>query len=175
MIGFIPILKESCPPILLARPRKYHLFATFASPSQPKKRSSQVSLTACTRPLGCLFQTRLIPLFTLYTSIINSYQPILLHPWHYFRSGIRFPLWHKRPCFGMLVGFLGREFTLGLLSDAQATRIARRRPEGVAKPEYRPPPLLFGSLLLPASLLAYGWTLEQQTMWLPMQLYLSTN
>lgn len=171
MIGFIPILKETFPPILLNRYQKRHqphLSGDFASPSQQKKRASQVFLTACTRPLRLIFQTRLIPLFTLYTSIINSYLLVLLSTLGTtFEAVYGFsPGTSGLAYLGMLVGFLGSELTLGLFSDAYATRKARRRPGGVAKPEDHLPPLLFGSLLLPASLLLYGWTLQQQTMWL---------
>ena len=67
---------------------------------------------------------------------------------------------------GIMVGFLVSEVTLGLFLDTYATRKARRRLEGIAKPEDCLSPLILGTLLLPAGLLSYGWTLEQQTMWL---------
>lgn len=171
MIGSMPIMKETFPPVLLARQKPHHqphLSGAFASPAQSKTRASQVFLTACTRPLRFMFRTRLIPVFTLYTSIINSYLLILLSTLgstfetvYGFSSGIS-----GLAYLGMMVGFLISEVTLGLFSDTYARRKARRHPEGIAKPEDCLPPLILGALLLPASLLLYGWTLEQQTMWL---------
>jgi len=167
----MPIMRETFPPVLLARQQSHHqphLSGAFASPSQQKRRVSQVFLTACTRPLRLMFRTRLIPLFTLYTSIINSYLLILLSTLGTtFETVYGFsPGTSGLAYLGMMVGFLVSELTLGLFSDTYATRRARRRPEGIAKPEDCLPPLVLGALLLPASLLLYGWTLEQQTMWL---------
>lgn len=171
MIAFIPILKETFPPILLARQRAHphpRLFGALVRPSQHEKRSSQVFLTACTRPLRFIFRTRLIPLFTLYTSIINSYLLILLSTLGTtFESVYGFsPGVAGLAYLGKMVGFLISELTLGLFSDTYATRKARRRPDGIVKPEDRLPPLILGALLLPASLLLYGWTLEHRIMWL---------
>ena len=171
MIGFVPVLKETFPPVLLARrqPRHLpHLSGVFAGQLQQEKPASQVFLTSCTRPLRLMFRTRLIPLLTLYNLVVNSYLLILLstlgttfetvYDFSPGASGLAY--------MGMMVGFLASELTLGLFLDTYATRKARRRPEGTAKPEDRLPPVIFGSLLLPASLLLYGWTLEQRTMWL---------
>lgn len=40
-----------------------------------------------------------------------------------------------------------------------------REPEGM-KPEYRLPPLRYGSILLPAGLFIYGWTADYKTHWI---------
>lgn len=171
MVAFVPISKETFPPILLARQQKHHqphLSKAFANPSQQQKRASQVFLTACTRPLRFIFRTRLIPLFTLYTSIINSYLLILLSTLGTtFETVYDFSLGVSGLAYlGMMVGFVISQLTLGLFSDGYATRKARRRPDGTAKPEDRLPPLILGALLLPASLLLYGWTLQHRVMWL---------
>ena len=116
-----------------------------------------------------MFRTQLIPLLTLSNSIINSYTLILLST-----LGTTFEkVYHFSPSIsgitylGMMVGLLVSELTLGLFSDTYATRKACRRPKGIAKLEDCLSPLILGTLLLPAGLLLYGWTLEQQTMWLP--------
>lgn len=171
MIALVPILKETFPPILLAHQRKHHqphLSSAFANPSQPKKGASQVFLTACTRPLRYISRTRLIPLFTLYISITNSYLLILLatlgttfETVYDFSPGVS-----GLAYLGMMVGFLISKLSLGLFSDSYATRKARRGTDSVAKAEDRLPPLILGALLLPASLPLYGWTLQHRTMWL---------
>lgn len=171
MIGFVPVLKETFPPVLLARRQSRHLphlSGVFAGHLQQEQRASQVFLASCTRPLRFMFRTRLIPLLTLYNLVINSYLLILLstlgttfetiYDFSPGASGLAY--------MGMMVGFLASELTLGLFLDTYATRKARRRPEGTAVPEDRLPPVIFGSLFLPAGLLLYGWTLEQRTMWL---------
>ena len=115
-----------------------------------------------------MFRTRLIPLLTLENMVINSYLLILLST-----LGTTFetvyglsPGASGLAYLGMLVGFLASELTLGLFLDTYATRKARRHLKGTAKPEDHLPPIIFRSLLWPASLLLYGWTLEQRTMWL---------
>ena len=165
MIGFMPIMKETFPPVLLARHQsrhQSHLSGAFISSSQEKKVASQLFLTTCTRPLRLMFRTRLIPLLTLSNSIINSYVLILLST-----LGTTFEkVYHFSPgisglaYLGMMVGFLASEITLGLFSDKYATRKAHRRPEGIAKPEDCLSPLILSTLLFPACLLLYGWTLE---------------
>lgn len=161
LVGFIFIVRETFSPILLAREDG----RAFINPAQ---NSRQVFTTAFTRPLRFIFRTRLLPLFTLYTSILNSYLVILLAT-----LGTKFEtVYNFSPgasglaYLGMAVGFVLSELTLGYLSDAYASRQTRRRPNGIAKPEDRLPPLTFGALLLPGALLLFGWTLERQIMWL---------
>lgn len=166
MIGFIPILKETYPPILLARQQALQNHTTDTP--QGNRHAKQVFFTACTRPFRFIFHTRIIPLFTLYTSIINSYVYILLstlgttfedvYGFSPGASGLAY--------LGMLVGFMLSQISIGLFSDAYATRQARLRPDGLLKPEDRLPPLILGSIILPIGLLIYGWTLEQKVMWL---------
>jgi hypothetical protein len=161
MMGSLLIIRETFPPVLLARQRS----SSFTGSSQ---NSRQVFLAAFTRPLRFIFHTRLIPLFTLYTSILNSYLFILLstlgttfeaqYDFSPGKSGLSY--------LGMAVGFVLSELTLGLFSDAYARRQARIRPNGIATPEDHLPPLIIGAILLPAALLLYGWTLERQTLWL---------
>lgn len=110
----------------------------------------------------------MIPIFTLYTSIVNSHLFILLstlgtiyeaiYDFSPSKSGLAY--------LGMMVGFLISELMLGLFWDVYATRRAHRRAERVMKPEDRVTPLIFGLLLLPISLLLYGWMMEHRTLWL---------
>jgi MFS family permease len=159
MLGCIPILRETYPPILLAR----HLGRQTDS-----KSPSQRFLTACTRPLRFIFRSRLILLFTLYTSILNSYLFILLSTLGTtFQTIYAFSIGASGLAYlGMMVGFVLSQVTLGAFTDLYTTRQARRRPNGDTKPEDRLPPLIVGATILPGALLLYGWTLDKHTMWL---------
>ncbi|GJC80950.1 efflux pump radE [Colletotrichum liriopes] len=59
--------------------------------------------------------------------------------------------------FGFGIGNIVGNVALGALSDKLAKGMAKG---GKMKPEYRLPPLLPGSLLVPIGLFLYGWTLE---------------
>ena len=172
MVGFIPVFKETYPPVVQAR-QLAHQQQTAPSSFPIKnprhqERASKTFLDACTRPFYFIFRTRLIPLFTLYTAILNSYLFILLSTLGTtFESVYSFSSGTSGLAYlGMLVGFFASQLTLGFFSDAYCARQARRRLDGVTKPEDRLPPLILGATLLPVGLLMYGWTLEQRTMWL---------
>ena len=165
MLSLMPVLRETYPPLLAHRQKSRS--KELGDPQEGHK-ASQLFCNACLRPLRLIFHTRLIPICTIFTSLVNAYLYILLstlgttfeHVYSFSpgQSGLAY--------LGMMVGFVLSELTLGYISDAYASRKARNRPEGVSKPEDRLPPLLFGSLLLPATLLMYGWTLDRETMWL---------
>lgn len=164
MLGCIPILRETYPPVVLA----HHLRNLPGRARSSKKRASKLFFAACTRPLRFILHSRLILLFTLYTSILNSTLWILLSTlgttfqtvYHFSTgaSGLTY--------LGMMAGFVLSQITLGVLSDLYTNRQARRRQNGDITPEDRLPPLIIGSILLPCALLLYGWTLEKHTMWI---------
>lgn len=58
---------------------------------------------------------------------------------------------------GFGIGNIVGNVTLGALSDKLVKAMAGK---GEMKPEYRLPPLIPGSLLVPVGLFLYGWTLE---------------
>ncbi|KAF0328896.1 hypothetical protein GQ607_003921 [Colletotrichum asianum] len=62
------------------------------------------------------------------------------------------------------IGNVSGNIVLSVISDRIVKRGAAR--SGTMKPEYRLPPLLPGSLLVPAGLLLYGWTLERNVHWI---------
>jgi len=155
-------MRETFLPVLLARERAH------STQAAEHRHARQVFLTACTRPLRFIFQTRLIPVFTLYTSILTSYLAILLTTLGTtFESLYGFsPGSSGLAYMGMTVGYAVSEISLGYFSDAYAARKAQRRLDGIRLPEDHLSPLIVGALLFPGSLLMYGWTLEEHTMWL---------
>lgn len=86
-------------------------------------------------------------IYLLFTSLTSSFER---------RYGI------MQPEVGLLylgfgVGNIIGNFSLGLVSDRLMKKMAKA---GEMKPEYRLPLLAPGSLLMPAGLFIYGWTLE---------------
>ncbi|KAH7133793.1 fluconazole resistance protein [Dactylonectria macrodidyma] len=64
---------------------------------------------------------------------------------------------------GYGLGNIIGNIALGIFSDPLLKKMAG---EGEMKPEYRLPPLLPGSMLVPAGLFIYGWTLEYSVHWI---------
>ena len=160
MLGFIPVLKETFPPIVQARHENHQQRRLFMSPARSSQ-SSSIFVTACKRPLVFLFRTRLIPLFTLYTSVVNSYLAILFatlgstfETVYHFSSGAS-----GLAYLGMLLGFLAAQLSIGILSDALIKRRANSTPED------RLTPLTIGATILPGALLLYGWSIEKELHW----------
>lgn len=171
MLGMMTVYKETYPPLTQARWQKCFLSNDSNTKDGLAKQEQQIPevfRTAFTRPFRFIFKTRLIPLFTLYTSIVNSYLLILFSTFGTtFEAFYDFSTGESGLAYlGMTIGFLLSEIALGLFSDAHVARRARRRPGGVKKPEDHLYPLAYGSMLLPASLLLYGWALERKFMWL---------
>lgn len=63
---------------------------------------------------------------------------------------------------GMLLG-LG---LLGATSDRLMKHLASKTPEGTIKPEFRLPPLMYLSPLIPGGMFIYGWTAQYQIHWI---------
>ena len=64
---------------------------------------------------------------------------------------------------GIGVGSLLGLFTFGLVSDKLVKRMSAK---GEMKPEYRLPPLIPGSLVIPIGLFWYGWTAQTHQHWI---------
>ncbi|KAL9122793.1 MAG: hypothetical protein Q9187_000655 [Circinaria calcarea] len=119
------------------------------------------------RPYKIFFQSPMVPLFALYTSVLNSYMNILfatlgtVFEFQYSftpgQSGLAY--------LGLTAGFLVSMYTIGPYSDRRMATLSAQH-AGVRKPEWRLPPLVLGSLLLPAGFLWYGWAMERQAHWI---------
>ncbi|KAH8819879.1 MFS transporter [Xylogone sp. PMI_703] len=60
---------------------------------------------------------------------------------------------------GMMIGLV----TFGLVSDKIIKKLST---DGVAKPEYRLPPMIPGAVFVPIGLFVYGWTTEHDVHWI---------
>lgn len=109
------------------------------------------------RPARMLIQSPIVLLFAIYTTVTQGYLLLvfatlgLVYQAHYnFSSGAS-----GLAYLGLAVGLTISQFTLGYLSDKYIARMAILH--GTHRPEDRLPPLLIGALIIPVSLLAYGW------------------
>ncbi|KAJ4287624.1 hypothetical protein N0V90_012327 [Kalmusia sp. IMI 367209] len=109
------------------------------------------------RPAQMLIQSPIVLLFAIYTTVTQGYLLLvfatlgLVYQDHYHFSPGASGLAYLGLAFGLTIS----QFTLGHLSDKHIARMAHLH--GVHKPEDRLPPLLIGALIIPFSLLAYGW------------------
>ncbi|KAF1969146.1 MFS general substrate transporter [Bimuria novae-zelandiae CBS 107.79] len=124
--------------------------------SSPLKRLSARAIAVFkgpwVRPAQMLIQSPIVLLFAIYTTVTQGYLLLvfatlgLVYQDHYHfspgASGLAY--------LGLAGGLTLSQFTLGHLSDKHIAR-------GAHKPEGRLPPLLIGALIIPFSLLAYGW------------------
>jgi hypothetical protein len=66
---------------------------------------------------------------------------------------------------GLGVGSLGGVVMLGIWSDKLLMKLTKQN-NGVSKPEFRLPPMVYSSLFIPVGLFWYGWTAEKHTHWI---------
>jgi MFS family permease len=104
-----------------------------------------------------LIQSPIVLLFAIYTTVTQGYLLLVFATLGLFYKA----QYHFSPgasglaYLGLAVGLTISQFTLGHISDKHIARMARLH--GTHKPEDRLPPLLIGALIIPVSLLAYGW------------------
>jgi MFS family permease len=160
------ILTETYHPVLQKRAKPSSSSKTNAQDpsvqSSPIKRLSAQLITIFRgpwmRPAHMLIHSPIVLLFAIYTTITQGYLLLvfatlgLMYQDHYHftpgASGLAY--------LGLATGLTISQFTLGHLSDKHIAHVARLN-NGTHKPEDRLPPLIIGALIIPVSLLAYGW------------------
>lgn len=125
----------------------------------------KVFARAIVRPTKMLLTSQIVLITSLHVGLVYGYTYLLftsfgtLYETHYGftqqQSGLTF--------LGFGVGCAIGLIILGTLSDRMARRCAG---SGEWKPEYRLPPLLPGSLLVPIGLLWFGWSAEAHVHWI---------
>jgi len=128
--------------------------------------SKQAITHALVRPLKLLLLSPIVTLMSIYTAIIYGILYLLFTTYTFvYEENYGF----SPSTVGLSYISTGIGFFLGLfLIGGSADRIFRRLKEknnGVAKPEYRLPPLLFGAWFVPAGLFLYGWTAQYHIQW----------
>lgn len=157
-----PVLLERRTELLrktLGRPDLYHRYSGTVSKKSAFRR-------AIVRPLLMLWKSPIVLITSIYVGLVYGYTYLLFTSFG--------PLYKQVYGFGQsdtgltYLGFgvgcgLGL-FVFGALSDRMAK--SRAGLGGEWKPEYRLPPLLPGSLVVPIGLFWYGWSAEAKVHWI---------
>ena len=160
-------LRETYGPVLLAREESRDKGKTIlGSPTiRPHESWKRVLRGPWVRPMKMLARSPIVALFAFYTTITNSYLLLIIATFgtvyqneYKFRAGPS-----GLAYFGMTIGFFVSHVSLGHFSDRYVTLMEKRR--GRLKPEYRLPPLIVGSILIPGGLFCYGWSAQYHTHW----------
>lgn len=162
-------LRESHSPTLLKikarKLRKQYPDTDLVIVNQSKRTPSQAFFLAITRPTKLLVFSPIVLGLSIITAVTYGYIYILFTTMtsvfmeRYGMASNTVGLTYLAYGIGNIVG----NVAIGLFSDKFMRAMAD---DGEMKPEYRLPPLLPGSLLVPAGLLLYGWTLEYNVHWI---------
>jgi len=109
------------------------------------------------RPIRMLLQSPIVLLFAIYTTMTQGYLLLMFATLGLvFQNQYGFSTGASGLAYqGMTLGFLFCQIALSHISDAYVAKMERKHK--VRKPEYRLPPLVVGSLIIPVGLLWYGW------------------
>jgi multidrug resistance protein len=158
-------MRETYEPTLLAR-RADRLRKETNNPALRSKfdlnnqKPRDVFLKAIVRPTKMLLLSPIVFSLSLYMAVVYGYLYLLFTTLtSVFESKYNFTPGNVGLTFlgigvGSLLGLVG----FGLASDLLVKRMSKN---GEMKPEYRLPPLIPGSLLIPLGLFWYGWTAEK--------------
>ncbi|CAI7666820.1 unnamed protein product [Penicillium manginii] len=163
-------IKESYAPTLLARKTKRLQKETgnkdLRSALDTGRSPKDLFLFSIIRPTKMLFLSPIVFLLSLYVGVIYGYLYLLFttissvfeDQYHFSQGSVGLSY------LGIGIGsILGLVF-LGTTSDRLLKYLTVKN--GVSKPEYRLPPMIPGSLFVPASLFMYGWTAYYKTHWI---------
>lgn len=119
------------------------------------------------RPTKMLFLSPIVFLLSLYVAVIYGYLYLLFTTMTtVFEENYGFSQGSVGLAYlGIGVGSLIGLFALGATSDRLHQYLTKKN-GGVPKPEYRLPPMIFGSWFIPLALFWYGWTAEKQDHWI---------
>ncbi|TVY67379.1 Efflux pump radE [Lachnellula suecica] len=145
-------LKETYSPVLLAR--REAQTSRGSGNTKPRKPSSAIR-AAIVRPLKLLFRSPVMLILALQSSIAMSYINLVLSTFALiFQSQYNFTPWESGfALFGVGIGFFIGQIAVGFFSD----RWFMHR---------NLPPLIIGSILIPAGFFWCGWTLQYHTHWI---------
>ena len=163
-------MRETYEPTLLDR-RAARLRKETKNPNLRSKfettgrRHADIFLQAIIRPTKMLFRSPIVFSLSLYMAVVYGYLYLLFTTMTLvFQQQYGFSSGNVGLTFlGIGVGSLLGLIIFGLVSDLIVKQMSQK---GEMKPEYRLPPLIPGSLLIPLGLLWYGWTVEKDEHWI---------
>ena len=124
-------------------------------------------IQALIRPTKMLVCSPIVLCFSIYTAVVYGYiylvfttlTPIYETVYH-FTAGLA-GLTYLGIGLGSLLGLV----VFGVISDRLYKHLTTKH-GGEVKPEYRLPPLIFGSVFIPIGLFWYGWSVEAHAHWI---------
>lgn len=162
-------MQETFEPVLLQR-RVNRLRKQTGNPDLRSKLDQDIPkqeffIRALVRPTKMLLFSPIVLILSIYMAIIYGYLYLLFTTLtRVFEGTYHFSQGNVGLAFlGIGVGSMLGLVIFGALSDRTVKRLAA---QGEMKPEYRLPPLIPGSLLIPIGLFWYGWSAEKGIHWI---------
>lgn len=119
------------------------------------------------RPMKLMFLSLICALMSVYLAIVYGIMYLLFTTFTFvFEENYGFTqstvgLVYIGLGIGMLIGL----FVIGASSDRVMKMLAKKHSNGVIKPEYRLPMLMYSGPFIPAGLFLYGWAAEYKLHW----------
>ncbi|KAJ9640241.1 uncharacterized protein PV06_10759 [Exophiala oligosperma] len=169
-LGFsLLFLRETYEPILLEK-RTKRLRKETGNPDLRSKLDKQIPtreyfLRAIVRPSKMLLLSPIVLSLSIYMAVVYGYLYLLFTTltmvfegtYHFSQGAVGLAF------LGIGIGSLFGLVIFGALSDRTVKRLAAK---GEMKPEYRLPPLIPGSLIIPVGLFWYGWSAHAAIHWI---------
>lgn len=162
-------MRETYEPVLLQR-RTKRLQKETGNADLRSKLDQQIPMgeyfrRAIIRPTKMLLFSPIVFLLSLYMAVVYGYLYLVFTTLTMvFEQGYNFSQGSVGLSFlGIGVGSLIGLVLFGALSDRMMRKLATH---GEIKPEYRLPPLMPGSLLIPIGLFWYGWSAQAHVHWI---------
>ncbi|KAF2725432.1 MFS general substrate transporter [Polychaeton citri CBS 116435] len=167
----LALLQESYAPVLLQR-KTERLRKETGNPNLRSKLDQglpprEVFVRSVVRPSKLMFLSPICALMSFYMAVVYGILYLLFTTFTFvFEGSYGFSestvgLVYIGIGIGMFLGL----FLLGVGSDRLSKHLAAKNNNGVMKPEYRLPPLMYGGPLIPAGLFLYGWTAQYEIQW----------
>jgi multidrug resistance protein len=162
-------MRETYPPILLAR-KVARLQKEQNNPNLRSKLASDKTPAAyfkqsIIRPTKMLFKSPIVFTLSVYMAVVYGYLYLLFttitlvfeRNYHFSQGSVGLAY------LGIGVGSLAGLIIFGTISDKIVKRMSAK---GEMKPEYRLPPLIPGSVIIPIGLFLYGWSADKHVHWI---------
>lgn len=164
-------IRETYAPVLLERRakrlRKETGNTNLRSKLEQNLPPKEIFIRAITRPAKLMFLSPICSLMSLYMAVVYGILYLLFTTFTFvFQQNYGFSESIVGLTYiGLGIGnFIGLGI-LGFASDRIMKRLAAKHNDGKVKPEYRLPPLIWGSPFIPAGLFLYGWSAQYQLHW----------
>lgn len=165
------VLRESCAYVLLDRKahrlRRETGHQNLRSALDAGRTPRDLFIFSIVRPTKMLFLSPIVFLLSAYVAVIYGYLyllfttiPGVFEDYYGFSQGSVGLAYLGIGC-GSLIGLC----FLSAVSD-RLFRHLTERSGGISKPEYRLPPMIAGTWVIPLALFCYGWTVENHTHWI---------